>query len=278
MAALLLDPAGARVRDIDMRQPSLVSLIVGVGALVLAAAGCGPDPSTLGPSDTTNTSVLTIHVYAGPIDPGGTIKYLETLDADSTLQVMLAGEQLANPTRTISVPLRIDISNWDGSLCTPLVSNVVEPVLQSRLQQFLKAGTYCVQVSDPGTLTQTIGAIVRISYPVPTLLPGTTSPVTFASTLAPGGVTTKTFVTSTNGTIAVSLDSFDGGAGVTPRLAIGVVGTDATACRLTTVVDAVPGTGPQIIQAADAGIYCAGVIDPGTLTTPASFSLTIAHP
>jgi hypothetical protein len=157
------------------------------------------------------------------------------------------------------------------------VSNVVEPVLQSRLQQSLKAGTYCVQVSDPGTLTQTVGTIVRISYPVPTLLPGTASPVTFASTLAPGGVTTKTFVTATNGTIAVSLDSFDA-PGVTPRLAIGVLGTDETACTLTTIVDAVPGAGPQILQAADAGIYCAGVVDPGTLTTPASFSLTIAHP
>lgn len=261
-----------------MRQPSLVSLIVGVGALVLAAAGCGPDPSTLGPSDTSDTSILTIHVYAGPLDPGGTIKYLETLDTDSTLQVMLAGEQLANPMRTVSVPLRIDISNWDGSLCTPIVSNVVEPVLQARLQQFLKAGTYCVQVSDPGTLTQTTGTIVRISYPVPTLLPGTPSPVTFASALSPGGVTTKTFVTSTNGTIAVSLDRFDGAPGVTPRLAIGVVGTDETSCTLTTIVNAVPGAGPHIVQPADAGVYCAGVVDPGTLTTPASFSLTVSHP
>jgi hypothetical protein len=277
LAALLLDPAGARVRDIDMRQLSLVSMIVGVGALALMAGGCGPDPSTLGPSDTTDNSV-TIIVYGGPIDPGGTIRYLTTLDNDSTLQVMLAGEQLANPTRTISVPLKIDISNWDGTLCTPIVSNVVEPVLQARLQQFLKAGTYCVQVSDPGTLTQTIGTVLRISHPVPTLLPSTPSPVTFASAVSPGGVTTKTFVTAVNGTISVSLDSFDGGSGVTPQLALGVVGTDETTCTLTTIVDAVPGAGPRIVEMADAGIYCAGVIDQGALTRQASFSLTISHP
>ena len=68
-------------------------------------------------------------------------------------------EQLGDPTRTISVPVKIDISNWDGTLCTPIVSNVVTPVLQARLQQFLKAATYCVQVSDPGTLTQTTGTM-----------------------------------------------------------------------------------------------------------------------
>jgi hypothetical protein len=277
LAALLLDPAGARVRDIDMRQLSLVSLIVGVGALAFAAAGCGPDPSTLAPSDTTDNT-LTMNVYSGPIDPGGSIKYIVTLDGDSTLQVMLAGEQLADPTRTVSVPLQIDISNWDGTLCTPIVSNVVTPVLQARLQQFLKAATYCVQVSDPGTLTQTIGTIVRISHPVPLFLQNTASPMTITSSVSPRGVTTRTFTTSVPGTISVSLDSFDAYPAVTPQIALGVVGTDTPDCSLTKIVDAVPGSGPQIVEMADAGIYCAGLIDQGALTTPSNFALTIAHP
>jgi hypothetical protein len=47
---------------------------------------------------------------------------------------------------------------------------------------------------------------------------------------------------------------------------------------LTKIVDAVPGSGPQIVEMADAGIYCAGLIDQGALTTPSNFSLTVAHP
>jgi hypothetical protein len=99
-----------------------------------------------------------------------------------------------------------------------------------------------------------------------------------SSTLAPGGLTTKTFVTSSAGTITVALDSLDANPGAAPQVAIGVVGTDTPTCTLTKIVDAVPGTGPQIVEVADAGIYCAGVIDQGTLTKPASFALTIAHP
>jgi hypothetical protein len=269
-------PPLSRIRGLSMRQTSFATLVPILALAAGLTAGCGNSTSTT-PSDTTSSSVV-IDVYAGPIDPGGTTRYIVTLAADSTLQVMLAGEQLSDPTRTVSVPLQIDISDWDGSYCTPLDTNVTAPRLTAQLQRWLTAGSYCVQVSDPGTLAETVGAVVRISYPAPKLLPGTGSPVTLDSVVSPSGMTTKSFVTSREGDISITLNSA-GPNGDTPvGLAIGVGGTDGGPCTLTRIVQTQAGPSPQITEHADAGIYCAAVIDPGTFTTAQNFSLTIAHP
>jgi hypothetical protein len=246
--------------------------------LVLAAglaAGCGPNTSTT--PTPTDTSV-TINVYAGPLDPGGSSRYIVTLSNASTLQVMLAGEQLLNPLRTLDVPLEINISDWDGSNCTPLDSNVTVPKLTSQLQRFLAAGSYCVQVIDPGNLTETIGSVVRISYPAPKRFQGTGSPVTLESTLTPGGQSSKTFVLSTAGTITATLNSAGANNDAVMGFGLGVVPSDSNVCTLTHVIEITPGSPRQISAPADAGIYCAAVFDSGATIAPTDFSFTIEHP
>ncbi|MEO8484571.1 MAG: hypothetical protein ABI634_20375 [Acidobacteriota bacterium] len=245
-------------------------------ALPVVLSGCNKTDTSTTPSGTS--TAVTITVYAGPLDPGGSTKYLVVLDADATLQVNLAGEQLADPMRTISEPLKIDISTWDGTDCTALDSTVTEPRLTAQLQRFLRAGTYCVRVSDPGTLTQTIGAIVKIAYPAPKLLTGTGSPVTFASVLPPGGTVSKSFVLSTEGTIDATLNSVGGVPGTVVGFALGVVGSDTSTCTITTLIRTTAGSTPQLSARADAGAYCATVIDQGAFTTPSNFTMTIAHP
>jgi hypothetical protein len=258
-----------------MRLSPFAKVVLSLAVPVLLS-GCNKTDTSTAPS-APSTSV-TINVYAGPIDPGGFTNYIVTLDADSTLQVNLAGEQLADPIRTVSVPLQIDISSWDGSLCTALDSAVTEPRLTAQLQRFLAAGTYCVKLSDPGTLTQTIGAIVKIAYPAPKLFTGTVAPVTFTSVLPPGGTVSKSFVLSTEGTIDVTLNSIAGSPNATVALGLGVVATDNSNCVLTTIVRTKAGSTPQLSARADAGSYCAAVIDDGILTAPSNFTMTLAHP
>lgn len=245
-------------------------------ALPVLLSGCNKTDTSTAPS--TPSTAVTISVYAGPLDPGGFTTYIVTLDADSTLQVNLAGEQLADPIRTVSVPLQIDISNWDGINCTALDSVVTEPRLTAQLQRFLKTGTYCVKVSDPGTLTQTVGAVVKIAYPAPKLLTGTGAPVTFSSVLPPRGTVSKSFVLSTEGTIDITLESIANAPNAVVALGLGVVPTDSSNCTLTTIVRTKPGGPPQLSARADAGSYCAAVIDDGALTAPSNFTMTIAHP
>jgi hypothetical protein len=244
-------------------------------ALPALVAGCNKtDPPTT-PSGPTS---VTIQVNGSPLDPGGATKYLVTLDADSTVQVNLAGEQLVDPIRTLDVPLQIDISTWDGSDCTALDSVVTTPRLTAQLQRFLAAGTYCVKVSDPGTLTGTLGAIIKIAYPAPKLFTGTVSPVTFTSVLPPRGTVSKSFVLSTEGQINVTLNSVGSSPSTVVALGLGVVGTDNTVCTLTNVIRTTPGSTPQLSAKADAGSYCAAVIDEGAIAAPANFTMTISHP
>lgn len=268
-------PPAARTWPLFMRLSPFAKVVLSL-ALPVLLFGCDKTDTSTSPSGAP--TAVTIAVYAGPIDPGGSTMYLVTLDADSTLQVNLAGEQLADPIRTVSVPLQIDISNWDGSLCTALDSAVTEPRLTAQLQRFLKAGTYCVKLSDPGTLTQTVGAIVRIAYPAPKLFTGTASPVTFSSVVPPGGTVSKSFVLSTEGTIDVTLNSVGSSPNTVMALGLGVVPSDATTCTVTTLIRTTPGSVPQLSAHANAGSYCAAIIDDGALTAPSTFTMTIAHP
>jgi len=245
-------------------------------ALPALLSGCNKTDTSTTPSATS--TAVTINVFGGPLDPGGSTIYTVTLDADSTLQVNLAGEQLADPIRTVSVPLQIDISTWDGTACTILDSTVTEPRLQAQLQRFLRAGTYCVKISDPGTLTQTVGGILRVSFPAPKLFVGTVAPVTFSSLLPQRGTVSKSFVLSTEGTIDVTLNSIGNSPNTLMGLGLGVVASDNTVCTLTTIIRTKPGTTPQLSARADAGPYCAAVIDDGNLTAATNFTMTIAHP
>jgi hypothetical protein len=106
--------------------------------------------------------------------------------------------------------------------------------------------------------------------------PSTTSgPTTenWSSVLAPGGASTRTFTLNSAGTIVVTLT-----AGPTVGLGVGLPRTNGGGCRLGVMVNASPGTAPQINTQADAGQYCVQVYDLGTLTDPSGFALKIDHP
>jgi len=105
-----------------------------------------------------------------------------------------------------------------------------------------------------------------------------TSPftVTFASALAQGGSTTRTFVTSTSGTIKLTLASLGTGA---QKAGIGVgITTTAAPCSLAQSVITLPGSSPQISLPADQGTYCVQIFDVGTLVDDTPFSLTVEYP
>jgi len=129
-----------------------------------------------------------------------------------------------------------------------------------------------------GTLTQTVGGILRVSFPAPKLFVGTVAPVTFSSLLPQRGTVSKSFVLSTEGTIDVTLNSIGNSPNTVMGLGLGVVASDNTVCTLTTIIRTKPGTTPQLSARADAGPYCAAVIDDGNLTAATNFTMTIAHP
>jgi hypothetical protein len=106
----------------------------------------------------------------------------------------------------------------------------------------------------------------------------TTSPVTdtFASLLAVGGATTRSFTVSTAGTVKVTLSTLGNGT-VRAGLSIGLPATGAPCSPSVSVVTG-PSTTPQLQAAVTAGTYCAQVFDTGSLREDTAFSITIEHP
>jgi len=121
------------------------------------------------------------------------------------------------------------------------------------------------------------------SNPAPTPTPTPASPTvteSFVGTLPVGGNKFYSFKIAQYGTVQVSLVSVSG-AGVPTTVTLGLgVGTPAgTSCSTTTTINATTtDTLPQLTTTLDVGVYCAAIYDPGNLTGPASFSVTIAHP
>ena len=105
-----------------------------------------------------------------------------------------------------------------------------------------------------------------------------TSPttMTFASHLSVAGATTRSFTTSTSGTIKVTLSSLGNGSQVA-GIGIGVPATSAP-CSLAMSTVTGPGSDAQIVASADAGVYCVQVYDAGRLTGDLEFSMKVEYP
>jgi hypothetical protein len=105
----------------------------------------------------------------------------------------------------------------------------------------------------------------------------TSAPVTetFASLLAAGGASSRTFTLTFRGPVSATLTSVD------PPVAVGVgigIAGGTPSCSLTKSAVLAPGSTLMLSDMADPGSYCAEIYDPGTVTNHVSFSMTIQHP
>ena len=112
-----------------------------------------------------------------------------------------------------------------------------------------------------------------------TTSPTTTTPTatvdTFVSSIAVRGSAARTFTTSSSGTVKVTLSTL-GSGNSTVGLGIGVPATSAP-CSLAQSIVTGPGSAPQIVTSADAGVYCIQLFDTGRLTEDTAFTLSIEH-
>lgn len=112
-----------------------------------------------------------------------------------------------------------------------------------------------------------------------TTSPTTTTPTatvdTFVSSLAVRGSAARTFITSSSGTVKLTLSTLGNGS-TTVGLGVGVPATSAP-CSLAQSIETGPGSAPQLVTSADAGVYCVQLFDVGRLTGDTAFTLTIEH-
>ena len=106
----------------------------------------------------------------------------------------------------------------------------------------------------------------------------TTTTVTFASNLAMGGSSTRSFDVTRAGTVSVTLVSVANSNTLKVGLGVGIPLADGTGCVLSRSVETLPGTTAQLELNVDTGKYCLQIYDPGTLTSVVSFSINLVYP
>jgi hypothetical protein len=115
-----------------------------------------------------------------------------------------------------------------------------------------------------------------------TTTPSTPTPTagtdTFSGTLAPGGTVSHNFTASAAGGVLVTLTTTTPG-GTLLGLGIGIPGTNIGGCDLTKTTQALPGSVAQLTALVDAGDYCAGAFDVGTVgKNGVQVTISVAHP
>lgn len=105
-----------------------------------------------------------------------------------------------------------------------------------------------------------------------------TSPVTevFATQLAVGGTSSRTFTAAKAGTATVTLTSVDSSSTLKIGFGVGIPDVTGSGCFFTKSAETAAGA--QLSVSVDPGVYCVRVYDIGTLTSTISFTVTIVRP
>jgi hypothetical protein len=137
--------------------PALIVVLLGVSA-------CGDDTPT-SPSDSSATAAPVTEVFTGTLLTGGTSFFSFNVSQGGTVKVMLATTN-SEAGQPLAPSLKLGVGVPAGLGCGVSNSVTATAALSSQISSFLAAGTYCVDLSDPGnSLTQTINFNVRIVHP-----------------------------------------------------------------------------------------------------------------
>ena len=240
---------------------------------LLWAAGCQSGPNV--PPAPTPQPYATADAFVATLSPQGsqfkTFNVLQT----ATTTITLASE--ISDGATVSAPLTLLLGSLsaDGNDCAGSTTVTVAPALTAHIKQSLAVATYCVKVSDPGSLSGNVDFGVIISQAADTTVLGSPAGTdTFSSNLYPMGAVVRTFSMTQTGQATVTLSS------VSPAASVGIgVGmtSDGNNCLLNQLVVTTPGSGTTISATADAGLYCVKVYDPGSLANRVVFTAQITH-
>jgi len=117
----------------------------------------------------------------------------------------------------------------------------------------------------------------RTTVTAPTSTAPTAGTQTLSSTVQPGGGSFRFFTASAAGAVSVTLVSTNP-EGVQLGVGLGIPAVNNTGCTLSVARRATGGEAPLTVPV-DAGSYCAGVYDLGTLTEGGiGFEVRIVHP
>lgn len=135
---------------------SLSTLVV-----MLAVPACGGATPTE-PASTTPTIVT--EVFSGTMTTGGSSFYSFAVSQAGTVSVMLASI-ISGSGQPLATVVRLGVGVPSGTGCGVTTTVNATPALASQITNVMSAGTYCVELSDAGSVTDSVNFSVRIVHP-----------------------------------------------------------------------------------------------------------------
>ena len=126
----------------------------------LAGAGCDDDETPTTPTTNPNTASVT---WSTNLAQNGQTSRSFTTTRSGTVSVNL---QAFAASTTLKAGLGIGIPLADGSGCVLSRSVEAAPGSTAQLELTVDAGSYCVQVYDPGSVSGVASFTVLLTYPI----------------------------------------------------------------------------------------------------------------
>jgi hypothetical protein len=259
----------------------MMSTVRRLGAPALAAllawtlSGCGSSrpvgPTPLAPVDSTL-------LFSDTLAAGGRTFFSFIIEQRREVHVTFASTMVDIAGPATPVPLSLGLGTPSGTDCVVThPAGTVAPALMPQIQVELEAGTYCVRLQDPGTISAPLTFAVRIRVVAGfSALPSPGTDI-FATSLAVQGATSRSIEASQAGVMVLTLQGLGAGASQL-GLGLGIPRADGSGCFLTQSILTSASATPQLALSVEAGLYCVRVFDPGTLPNPVSFQLKIDFP
>jgi hypothetical protein len=190
-------------------------------------------------------------------------------------QITLLGIFTADPLKPLDTPLTMRLGQLVDTGCSNMITTTVTPGFAAHQAAVLNPSTYCIEVSDPGTLTEAVNLLIRVVHPAPVTAarPGT---VTASSVLTVGGRASRSFDATVPGTAMITLTDLQ--PNVEVGLGLGLQQSGGFGCLLTQVLTATARSTPHFTRQFDPGTYCVEVFDIGNFTRNTTYTLRVQHP
>jgi hypothetical protein len=113
----------------------------------VCASGCDAIKNLFGGSSTSPSGTSSPNSFTGTLTVGGTSMFTFTTTSNGAASVTLTSLGTATP-------IGVGIGTFSGTTCTLTTSSAATSAgATPQVTATLDAGTYCVEVFDPGTLT-----------------------------------------------------------------------------------------------------------------------------
>ena len=133
---------------------------MGLILILCSSAGCN---STTAPTNYTIVSPVT-EIFQGTLAVKGTSFFTFIIGNPDPLRITLASLTNESTGAAVTTNVQLGLGVKAGTTCTSTFSTTTTAALVAQYFQVATPGTYCVFVSDPGTMTTSLKFAVRIIH------------------------------------------------------------------------------------------------------------------